>query len=194
MRKILLIGLACLAATPVHAECIDDIREVYRLRGDIANMGVFGETILGVNLIQETNGWYKNYGHVMFEVIGRNWWSMSKDGTQYNSKDGKNWTKSAERDPDWEAKARANSETMLSGMSEVQCPGTEEIEGKSYEVYQFRYVTEVPTPSDTFNTIYYDREANLIFRTIAEFKENGGGKMINTYTADDSFEMPDPEK
>jgi hypothetical protein len=193
MRRIILACLVIIAASPVQAECIDDIRQVFRLKGDIANMRVRGETIIGGNLVQETNGWVKDFGNVMFEVIGRNWWSMSRDGTQYNSSDGKSWTQSAERDVDWEAKARASSEDILANMTQTACKGTEDIDGKTYEVYQYRYATQVPVPSDTVNTIYFDRDSNMIFRTIAEFKENGGGKLINTYERDASIELPDPD-
>ncbi len=191
MRKILFISLACLAATPVHAECIDDIRAVFRLKGDIKDMRVYMETFFGETVVQKANGWIKDYANAMHEVVGGNWWSMQRDGTRYNSTDGKNWNKTGEFDPEWEAKARAQAEVLLADMRDPVCLGTEQIDGNAYEVYRYRFVTTNPVPSDVVTTIYYDRDSNYVFRSIAEFKENGGGKMIQTYTPDDSFVLPD---
>lgn len=78
MRLIVFAGVMCLSAWPVHADCIEDIRAAFRESRDPENMRVYGETVIGGVVIQKTNGWYKDFGNGMFEVIGRNWWSMAR--------------------------------------------------------------------------------------------------------------------
>ena len=194
MRHILIAGLACLAAVPARAECIDDIRAIYRGLGDMKDTRSFGETILGGQVVQKTNGWHKDYVNNMFEVIGRNWWAMSRDGVQYNSTDGKSWQKTADHDPQWEEKARKSAADVQANMTETECLGTEEIDGKTYEVYRYRYVTTEPPASDTVTTFYYDRAETMIFRKVDEFTANGGGKIVLTYTRDPDFTLPDVQR
>ena len=191
MNKAALTGAAVLlSASAAQADCIDEIREILALTSTQENVRVHIETSMNGKVVQETNGWILDDRHNIYEVIGRDWWSLTAGKVHYNSTDGQTWQKSEMQDPDWEAKARANTERMLANMTDTQCGKSEEIDGKAYQVFAYSYASDKPYPTDTDTVMYFDPEARLLFRTVSHSKLATGGTVITTYQPDDGIDFP----
>lgn len=185
--------LSLAAALPAHAECTDRIREIFDLRSNLG--GVRAEIVTSMNgqVVQTTRAAYESFQRNMFEVVGRNWWSMLYDGTHYNSKDGETWTRSGQQDADWAEKAAAARESILTTMTDVACGETETVDGTVYEVYRYSHKAEKPYPTATDNVLYFDPAAGFLYRTVAHNKLAGGGTTTTTYTRDPDVRIPAPE-
>jgi hypothetical protein len=182
-----------LITMPAQADCTDEIREIFQLKSTQTNVRSIIETSIGGKVMQTTKGWVLDYQHNMFEVVGRNWWSMTSGGYHYNSNDGKVWTKSAAQDPDWEEKAAAARENILSTMTNTACSETEEIDGKSYRVLRYSHEAKMPYATKTDNILYFDPEDRFVYRTIAHNKLESGGTVVTTYTRDETIVFPKVE-
>ena len=189
---VLLFG-SFLATVPAQADCTNEIREVFELKSTQTNVRSVIETSIGGEVMQTTNGWILDYRHNMFEVVSRNWWSMTSGGYHYNSNDGKVWTKSAAQDPEWQEKAADAREAILATMADAACGETMEIDGKNYHVYRYSHEASVPYKTKTDNILYYDPEDRFLFRTISHNKLEHGGTVVTTYTRDETIVFPKVE-
>lgn len=189
------ILLFAIAIVPSHAfaECIDDIRAMYEEVGDIGGVSYKSVTEIGGAAVQEHRGWHQDYRHNMSELVGRNAWFMVYGDTSWESSDGKTWKKAEFQDPDWEKTSRAQRADLLANMTDTECPGTEEVEGRTVEVYRYVHKTETPWPSHFHYTIHYDRKNNFIYRTIHKDLSGSDTVLIHTYTQDPTIVIPDPE-
>ncbi len=194
MKKNVLAVLAAITIpVSANAACIDEIREIFEIRSTQSNVRALIETEMNGQVVQTTNGWYLDYRHNMFEVVGRNWWSMTAGDTHYNSTDGKTWTKSGSQDPDWEEKAAQARESILSTMTDTECGATEEIDGTSYRVYRYSHEAEKPFPTKTDNVLYFDPEQKFLFRTVVHNKLQSPATITTTYTRDEAIDFPQVE-
>jgi hypothetical protein len=192
MKKAALSGAAILlSACAAQADCIDEIREIFALKSTQENVRVDIETSMNGEVVQETNGWILDTSHNIYEVVGRDWWSMTAGKVHYNSTDGVTWQKSDMQDPDWEAKARANTDRMLANMTDTRCGETEEIDGRAYQVFGYSYASDKPYPTDTDTVMYFDPEAQVLFRTVSHSKLATGGTVVTTYMPDDAIAFPE---
>lgn len=192
MNKAAFTGAAILlSASAAQADCIDEIREIFALKSTQENVRVHIETSMNGEIVQETNGWILDFSHNMYEVVGRDWWSMTSGEVHYNSTDGITWQKSDLQDPDWEAKARANTERMLANMTDTQCGQTEEIDGRTYQVFAYSYASDKPYPTDTDTVMYFDPETEFLYRTVSRNKLAAGGTVVTTYSPDDAIAFPE---
>jgi len=89
---LFLISTASLIA-PVHADCTNDIRNMYERIGDIGGVSYESVTEIAGNVVLEHRGWHQDYRHNMSELVGRNSWFMVYGDTSWQSTDGKTWSK-----------------------------------------------------------------------------------------------------
>jgi hypothetical protein len=151
------------------------------------------ETEMQGKIIQTAKASYQDDRHNMFEIVGRNWWSMLYGDTHYNSTDGKIWKKSGTQDSDWEKKADEGRASILSSMTDVSCGKTEEIGGKTYQVYRYSYKAEKPVPSDTDNVFYFDAAEGFVFRNVVRNKGAVAVTLTTTYSREPGLKIPRPE-
>lgn len=192
MNKAALAGAAILlSASAAQADCIDVIRDIFALKSTQENVRVHIETSMNGKVVQETNGWILDNSHNIYEVIGRDWWSMTAGKVHYNSTDGQTWQRSEMQDSDWEAKSRANTERMLAGMTDTRCGESEVIDGKTYQVFAYSYASDQPYPNDTDTVMYFDPDAQFLFRTVSHSKLAAGGTVVTTYAPDNDIVFPE---
>ena len=193
IRPGMALALVCLSTLPARADCKDEIRKMFELRSNKSGMRAVVETEMQGKIIQTTKSSYQDYRHNIFEVVGRNWWSMLYGDTHYNSTDGKTWKKSGTQDANWEKKAAEGHESLLSTMTNATCGDTKEIDGKVYKIYRYSYKAEKPYPTDTDNVIYFDVADGFVFRSGVLSKGAVASKLTTTYSRDPGLKIPRPE-
>lgn len=193
IRTGMAIALVCFSTFGARADCKDEIRKLFDLRSAMSGMRAIVETEVQGKVIQTAKAAYQDYRHNMFEVVGRNWWSMLYGDTHYNSSDGKTWKKSGTQDPDWEKKAAEGRESIISTMTDVACGETKEIDGKVYKVYRYSYKAEKPYPTDTDNVIYLNDADGFVFRSVVLSKGAVATRLTTTYSRDPGLRIPRPE-
>lgn len=196
LKIALTSGAVSLALTTnAHAaDCKATIVGILDLNSTQNKMRAYQETALNGKVVLKYNIWIESYSRRMTETIGRGIWSLLYDKYHYDGTDGKNWTRSTWSDPNWKATADKAQAALRAGMTETQCGLTGKVDGKTYQVFKYRFKIEKPYKSDTKTTLFFDPKAKRIVRRVDDTDSSGTPATITTtYTPDATVVISKPD-
>ncbi|MCK7612211.1 hypothetical protein [Roseibium sediminicola] len=184
--------ISVLGAKAASKDCKSDIQALMKA-GEIAkNYLLVAELSMGGQVVQNSEQYYRDYSH-FYQIIkqtGLHW--LVLDDQEYTSSDGKNWTASQTRDPDWLAETlKRNAETRAS-IKDVDC-GSEKLGDKTFTTYSYVQETTAPVESISTVTLWVDPDTSLPAKR--HTKTMTGGQEIETsvrYEWLDTLELPTP--
>lgn len=175
-------------------DCKKTIGDILALRSTQSKMRAIQEVTQDGKILLTHKISIESFTRRLTETVGKGIWSLLYDKYHYDSRDGKNWKRSTWHDPNWQEATVKSEAALRAGMTEIRCNLTGSIDGQSFQVFKYRYVTEKPYKSDSRTTLYFDPKARRIVRRISESAAGGVPTVITTtYTPDQSVVVPKPE-
>ncbi|MEQ8824148.1 MAG: hypothetical protein RIC14_07225 [Filomicrobium sp.] len=196
IRNLTALVLAFVLVTgPAGASCVDEIRGVLKSHdAGLKNVTATIETSQKGEVLLRTNVSYLDYENIMFETVGRSYWTLIRGLVQFTSDDGKTWRKDmTQPEPDWVEASRKNAAKMRAGLQEAECVGEQQADGKTFKVYRYFYEAKLPYETESRSTLFVESKTGRIIRHDALSLHGSPETLIRKiYTYDQSVELPNP--
>lgn len=184
--------ISFLGAIAASADCKSDIQALMKAGETAENYLLVAELSMGGQVVQNSEQYYRDYSH-FYQIIkqtGLHWLVLGDQ--EYTSSDGKSWTASQTRDPDWLAETLKRNAETRAAIKDVGC-GSEQVGDKTFTTYRYVQETTAPVGSVSTVTLWVDPDTSLPAKR--HMKTLTGGQEIETavrYEWLDTLELPTP--
>lgn len=183
------------AAETTGEACLTELKTLMKTFDDqIPNSRVHTLITQGGETKQETKGRFIDEKNFVYESLRHNYWTMVLGNDEYRSRNGKEWEKFKTRPDDWAKKARDFNAKMITEVSDATCGATEDVSGKTYNVYTYTHQSTNPAPIKTANKIYIEPDTGYRFRWVSTLSLTTPPTILmNTFVKDDTITLPEPK-